>query len=644
MKNSVPALVVLFLLALYSCSGEPEETTGYPLKSLDLSEVKITGGLWATILQTSRTNTLPHELAFLENTGRLENFSRAAGTSEGPFTGERYNDSDVYKVLEGISYHLIHQPDEKLEHYADSVIRLIAAAQEADGYLYTPWIIHPDADLPGCGKARWQDVLISHELYNAGHLYEAAVAYYKATGKRELLDVAIRNADLVCSVFNTNGIKIAPGHQEIEIGLVKLAQATGEKSYLDQAQFFLDQRGGEMNRKTEPEGTRFEIYNERSYLQYHQPVREQAEAVGHAVRAMYMYSGMTDVGVLEGDTGLLNAVERLWKDMVSKKIYLTGGVGASERGEAFSGPYDLPNATAYCETCAACGNMFWNSRLFNMSSDPRYMDLLEVILYNGFLSGISYDGTRFFYPNPLESDGTVHRSEWFGVACCPTNVLRTVPEVAGFIYSKSDFDFYVNLFVESEAKTTVNNTPVKVSQVTNYPWEGKVLIKVDPEKPVRMKMHIRIPGWINGPFMPGKLYRYKNNDRENVTVRLNGKDYAAQPGRLFEIDRKWKSGDVIELNFPMPVRQVIADENVKEDLHKAALTRGPVVYTFEGLDNGGSLSALRLSPGQEYNAIFDPGLLYGMTVIRAEGLQAIPYFAWDNRSPSPMKVWIPFKE
>jgi len=431
--NCMAGLTVGTLLLFSSCKGPTvQESLGYPAEPLPLSEVEITGGFWAPIMETSRKNTLPHILKFCEESGRIENFSVAGGLSSGKHRGERYNDTDVFKTIEGAAYHLQHKKNDTLERFIDSLITLIAAAQEDDGYLYTPRTIDPETNVPGAGRTRWEDVWISHELYNAGHLYEAAVAWYEATGKRELLDVALRNAGLVISVFNENGLQLAPGHPEIEIGLVKLFNLTGERKYLEQARFFLDQRGKEVDREPVPAGTRFDIYNEPSYLQYHLPVREQKEAVGHAVRAMYLYSGMTDVGWYCNDTALMDRVVDLWNDMISSKIYITGGVGASHRGESFSDPYVLPNETAYCETCAAAGSIFWNHRMFSLTTATKYMDVLETTLYNGFLSGVSLDGRRFFYPNPLESKGDYERSEWFDCACCPGNVARVIPSVPAY--------------------------------------------------------------------------------------------------------------------------------------------------------------------------------------------------------------------
>lgn len=614
----------------------------YLLEPLSLDEVSITGGFWAPVINTSREETLPHIFRFCEATGRVENFARAGGLAQGPHRGERYNDTDVYKAIEGASYHLQQAEDDSLVAYLDSLILLIASAQEKDGYLFTPRTIDPQTNVPGGGSARWEDVWISHELYNAGHLYEAAVAYYQATGKRSLLDVALKNAELVCTVFNQAGLQLAPGHQEIELGLVKLYRLTGERKFLEQALFFLDQRGKAVEREAEPAGGRFEIYNEPSYLQYHLPVREQQQAVGHAVRAMYMYAGMTDVGLLAEDTALVNRSMELWKDITASKLYLTGGVGASHRGEAFSSPYVLPNASAYCETCAAAGMLFWNHRLFSLTADPGYLDLLEVTLYNGFLSGVSKDGKKFFYPNPLESDGGYQRSDWFGVACCPGNIARVIPSIPAYIYSKTERSLHVNLFVESDARTSFDGTVFLIEQESDYPRSGRVSLKLSPEKAARLRVHIRIPGWTGDHFLPGGLYASQKGVESRLTLRVNGKavTYQIEKNSLV-IDRRWKKGDEVYLEFPMVPRLVRSDERVKDNLGKRAIVRGPVVYAVEAADNGGSLEGLQLSGTAGLSAAYDPELLGGCTVVDAGGIKAIPYYLWANRAVNEMRVWIP---
>lgn len=629
----------------FSCSEEEETTVEYPLESLKVNEVKITGGFWEPVIKISRENTLPHILNFCETTGRIENFKRAAGLSSGPHIGERYNDTDLFKTIEGASYHLMHDRNDTLETYIDSLIRFIVLAQEEDGYLYTPRTINPDTDVPGAGRSRWEDVWISHELYNAGHLYEAAVAYFEATGKKALLDVALKNANLVISIFNDEGLQLAPGHQEIEIGLVKLFKVSGEKKYLDQAMFFLDQRGKPVDREPVPRGTRFEIYNEPSYLQYHLPVRQQKELMGHAVRAMYMCSGMSDAGVYSGDTSLINTAGDLWDDMVSSKLYITGGIGASSRGEAFSEPYDLPNATAYCETCAAAGSLFWNLRMFNLTASTKYLDVLETVLYNGFLSGVSLDGKKFFYPNPLESNGKYERSEWFGVACCPGNVARVIPSLNQYVYSKNENTLFVNLYIESEAEASFYGNKFQFRQETNFPRDGKVRLIVSPEKPARLKISFRIPGWSTESFLPGELYKYlEKNNHNRVEVRVNGKKVKYGYISYVILDRKWRKGDIIEFELPMETRLVVADERVESDHGKAALVRGPIVYAFESVDNPGNVFDLELSKDMQFTVEFRDDLLNGVTILKSEDLQAIPYYSWANRGLSEMSIWLPLKD
>lgn len=641
MKLKIPRIILALGLGFISCSQQTPVPEGYPISPLALETVEITGGFWAPILETSRKATLPHSLNFCEKTGRMENFSRAAGLSEGPHKGERYNDSDVYKILEGASYHLQNERDRDLEDYLDSIIALIAAAQEEDGYLYTSRIIDPDNNIPGSGQKRWEDVWISHELYNAGHLYEAAVAYYDATGKREILEVALKNADLVVSVFNDNGLTLAPGHQEIEIGLMKLYRATGEKKYMDQAMFFLNQRGKKVDREPEPEGTRFEIYNEPSYLQYHLPVRQQKEAVGHAVRAMYMYAGMTDVGFFTGDTSMLQTVHDLWNDIIRSKIYLTGGIGASHRGEAFSHPFSLPNKTAYCETCAAAGSLIWNHRMFHLTGDSKYLDVLEITLYNGFLSGVSLDGKKFFYPNPLESSGRYKRSEWFGVACCPGNVARIIPSLPNYIYSRTEDMLLVNLYIESKTDVKFSGTTFHLEQITDYPREGKVKLKVTPDKPASLKIRFRVPHWLSGQFMPGGLYTYEDDASPVINVTVNGEHIEYIGNQDLVIEREWETGDEIEVDFPMRVRMVKADPRVENNRDKLAVVRGPVVYAAEGIDNEGSAFDITLDDKETFATTGMPGMLDRVIGIRSDRITLIPYFSWANREPSDMRVWIP---
>lgn len=635
------AFVFLISMTLLSCDQKAENNYSYPVVPLPISEVELSGGFWAPVLQANLEQTLPHIFRFCELTGRFDNFSRAGGLSLGPHKGERYNDTDVFKAIEGASYQLQQEMNDTLVAYLDSIIMLIEAAQEEDGYLYTPRSIDPETNVPGGGSKPWEDVWISHELYNAGHLYEAAVAYYYATGKRRLLDVALRNADLVISVFNDRGLQLAPGHQEIELGLVKLFNLTGEQKYLDQALFFLDQRGKEVIRESEPAGGRFEIYNEPSYLQYHLPVRDQKKAVGHAVRAMYMYAGMTDAGYFGKDTALLNRSMELWDDITGSKTYITGGVGASHRGEAFSSDYVLPNETAYCETCAAAGFLFWNHRLFSLTADPKYLDLLETTLYNGFLSGVSQDGKKFFYPNPLESKGGYERSEWFGVACCPGNVARVIPSVPGYIYSKTDQELFVNLFISSRANMSFRGIDFTIDQETDYPASGEVRLMISPEKTTRLKINIRIPGWCGGQFLPGGLYSSQAGHDNQIVFTVNGNEVAVGETGNIVIDRRWRKGDEIVFQLPMKARFVKSDRQILSNRGKRAIVRGPIVYAVEGIDNGGSVQDIRLSKEQELYSVYDPELLGGTTVIHANEIKAVPYYLWANRGANDMRVWIP---
>ena len=431
-----------FLLVVFSLSCQKEMRKDYAVKPVPFTEVQVTDSFWLPRMETNRKVTIPFAFNKCEETGRIENFEKAGGLIQGEFEGIRYNDSDVYKIMEGAAYSLSLREDLGLEKYMDELITKIAAAQEEDGYLYTARTIDPENPPPGAGEERWSNLGSSHELYNVGHMYEAAVAHFQATGKRNFLDIALKNADFIAETFGPDKKKGFPGHQEIEIGLVKLYRVTGERKYLELAKFFLDQRGRMEHPKKFSEDSPFSIYNQDWYLQAHKPVIEQEEAIGHAVRATYMYSGMADVAALTGDEDYISAIDRIWENVVSRKLYITGGIGASRRGEAFGENYVLPNKTAYNETCAAIGNIFWNHRLFLLHGHARYIDVLERTLYNGFLSGISLSGDRFFYPNPLESDGKFRfnqgeatRKAWIDCACCPGNKPRFLPSFPGYVYA-----------------------------------------------------------------------------------------------------------------------------------------------------------------------------------------------------------------
>lgn len=633
----------------------------YPIVPVAFTAVHPADGFWKSRIDTNREVTIRFALAQNEITGRLDNFLKAAGRKEGTYQGERYNDTDVYKVLEGAAYSLAIAPDPELERYLDEVIEAIAAAQEDDGYLFTPRTAPSDEPPGGIGPERWSNLAVSHELYNAGHLYEAAVAHYTATGKRSLLEVAIRNADLVYATFGPDKLHAAPGHEVIEMGLVKLYRATGDTRYLELARFFLDQRGRELQLQQYPEGSRFAIYNDPVQIQAHAPVTEQTEAVGHAVRAMYLYSGMADVAALTGDVDYVGAMRTLWNDVVGTKLYLTGAIGAHHDRERFGDPYELPNLTGYGETCASIGLVFWSWRLFLLHGDAAYLDVLERVLYNGLLAGVSLEGDRFFYPNPLASDGDTHfnkgaatRQPWFGVACCPGNVTRFLPALPGYLYAVRDDQLYVANYLASEATFELGGQPLTLVQQTDYPWQGSVRITVEPLAPTALSLRLRIPGWAADRPVPSDLYEYLPAASGDPRLRVNGVPVELTLEAGFAVlDRVWSPGDVIELELPMPVRRVLANPAVAEDRGKVALERGPLVYAVEGADNGGHALDLLLAddapvsvarrddlPGAPL-ALTAPAALAGGGELE---LTAIPYFAWSHRGPGPMAVWLQRRE
>lgn len=646
-------ILTMILLSIVACAKQPQKD--YPIKPVPFTDVQIKDNFWQPRMETNRTVTIPYDFKKCEETGRIDNFAKAGGLMEGKFEGIRYNDSDVYKVIEGAAYSLSLHPDPELEKYLDELIAKIAAAQEDDGYLYTTRTIDPENPAKNAGKERWSYMIHSHELYNVGHGYEAAVAYFQATGKRSLLDVAIKNANLIDSVFGPGKKHNPPGHQEIEIGLAKLYRVTGDERYLKLAKFFLDQRGKYISRDPYDEDISAE------YTQDHKPVIEQEEAVGHAVRAGYMYSGMADVAALTGDKNYIKAIDKIWDNVVSKKLYITGGIGARSEGEAFGDNYELPNLEAYNETCAAIANMFWNHRLFLLHGDARYIDVLERTLYNGFLSGVGMNGSEFFYPNPLESDGRHKRSPWFDCACCPVNVVRFLPSLPGYVYAQKDDDLFINLFMSSDATIKMKDNTVNIIQQTDYPWDGKITITVNPEKADDFVVLVRIPGWSQGQPVPSDLYHYLNLTDEKFALTVNGEtaDFQLEKG-FASLKRNWKMGDVIELNLPMPIRKVAAHDSVKADVGKLSLERGPIVYCAEWVDNGGHVLNLMLPKETEIQIEHRAELFNGVNVIRGKALGlysdgtvsskreqdflAIPYYAWAHRGAGEMAVWLPFEE
>lgn len=647
MKSSL----IVFLLLSSAVSLRAQGLADYGIKAVPAESVTLSNGFWKPRVDTNSSATVPHVIQECLITQRVENFEKAGGKKEGHFEGWWFNDSDVYKTIEGAALSLIAHPNPALEQELDGIISLVAAAQEPDGYLYTPRrTTAPDYRFASSiGPGRWSKLSSSHELYDLGHLYEAGVAYERATGKKSLLNVAVKSANLLTRVFGPGKNLSVPGHQEIEIGLTKLYRATGNIEYARLAKFFLDQRG-------HPDG--HELYGE--YSQDHKPVIEQDSAVGHAVRALYMYSGMTDMAALFGDQSYKQAVERLWNDVVGRKIYLTGGIGAAGGHEGFSYAYELPNLVAYCETCASIANILWNERMFQLSGDARYVDVLERTLYNAMLSGVALDGKTFFYPNPLESDGRHRRSPWFAVACCPPNVSRILPQVAEMVYASSNEGLYVNLFVASSAVVPVNRQNVTLTQETEYPWNGRVRIQVDPnEDGFEFDLNVRIPGWAQNEAIPGGLYSFVDRSSEAVRIQVNAKTltYEVSHGYV-TIRRTWEKGDVIELNLPMPVRRVISRPEVKDDRGRVALQRGPLVYCLEWPDvQGGHVANLVLADNEQFAVESRPGLLGNVSVITGSAkalkctdanpvaeeevqFSAIPYYAWAHRGKGEMSVWL----
>ena len=569
--------LMLAAVVLMPASAQKTESHGYPITPVTFTKVKVTDSFWGQRLKASRDVTIPLAFSKCEETGRYTNFERAAKPSDNyEVKGLSFDDTDVYKTIEGASYSLQTYPDKGLVNYIDSILNIVGKAQEKDGYLYTARTMNPKHPHEWAGDKRWSKVEdLSHEFYNLGHMVEGAVAHYQATGSRKFLDIACRYADCVCREIGTKPGQtcVVPGHQIAEMALCKLYVLTGEKRYLDQAKFFLDYRG-KTTIKTE-------------YSQSHKPVVEQDEAVGHAVRAAYMYAGMADVAALTGDKSYINAIDNIWSNIVAKKLYITGGIGSTSNGEAFGKNYELPNMSAYCETCAAIGNVYVNYRLFLLHGESKYYDVLERSLYNGLISGVSLDGGGFFYPNPLESMGQHQRQPWFGCACCPSNIARFIPSLPGYVYAVNNRDVYVNLFMSNTSQLSVAGKGVTLEQTTEYPWNGEIAIKVAANKAGQFAMKIRIPGWVKNQVVPSDLYEYSDNLRPKYSVEVNR---VKMEGKLtadgyFTIDRKWKKGDVVSVHFDMEPRTVRANNNVEADRGMVAIERGPIVYCAEWPDN-----------------------------------------------------------
>lgn len=643
------------------------------IHAVPFTAVRIDDRFWAPRLRRNRDVTVWYDFQKCEETGRISNFARAGGLEEGGFEGIYFNDSDVYKVIEGAAYSLALGDDPKLDRYLDELIGKIAAAQEEDGYLYTARTLRPDDPPQGSGEERWSHLAHSHELYNVGHLYEAAVAHFQATRKTSLLEVAQKNADLLCEVFGEGKRVAVPGHQEIEIGLAKLHQVTGEQRYLDLARFFLDMRGRSDLRET---------YG--SYSQDHLPVIEQTEPVGHAVRAGYMYCAMSDIAGLTGDEAYAIAINRIWRDVVFRRLYLTGGIGASRHGEAFGKPYELPNASAYNETCAAIANALWNHRMFLRSGDGAYLDVLERVLYNGFLAGVSLSGTEFFYPNPLAADGqtafnqgSAGRSPWFDCACCPVNVVRFVPSLPGMQYSSRKRQIFVHLYASGSAEVKAGVTKARLKMETDYPWSGEINLTIGLPRPVKLDLRLRIPGWARGQPVPGDLYSELEPAGAPIVLEVNG---AAVPLVLEDgfcvLERKFEDGDEIRLNLPMEIRRVISHEKLRANTGRVALERGPLVYCVEQVDQQAPVGSLVVGDDVRFEARWRDDLIpppsgwaaatgedgaegkVGLMVLEGIGtrcsrtdggellseevrITAVPYHLWAHREPGAMAVWLP---
>lgn len=648
MKHRYILLFVFFLTA--SLVRGQEQTATRKFEPVSFSQVTITDGFWKPMMDKVATTTLQACIYQTEvKTPRIKNFEKVARNKGEKHEGIFYDDSDVYKALEAIAYSLKNHPDAALEKKADEWIDKIAAAQLPDGYLGT-WYT-----LGGLDK-RWSDMSM-HEDYNGGHLLEAAVAYYNATGKRKLLDVAIKFANHFDANFGPGKKHWVTGHQELELALVKLYKTTHDKKYLDLAHWLLEERGHKL-----AVGYTWTEWKDTAYAQDAVPVRYQKEITGHAVRAMYMYTGAADVAALTGDAGYMTAMNNVWEDVVYRNMYLTGGIGSSGNNEGFSNDYDLPNEQAYCETCASVGMVFWNQRMNLLTGDSKFIDVLERSLYNGARDGLSLSGDRFFYGNPLASTGKNARREWFGTACCPANIARLVASLGDYVYGASDNGLWVNLFVASNTSVKIGKTDVPVSLETSYPWEGNVKMTFHPKAKTKFALHLRIPRWAQGQAVPGDLYVFDDKKTSPVTISLNGKpvEYRLEKGYAV-IDRDWKNGDQVEMNLPMEVKRVTSRPELKQDEDRVALQRGPLVYCVEGADNNKQAWNLILPDKATFTTSFQKDLLGGIETIQFQSptiqvsddgqtvstevktITAIPYYAWCNRGQNQMQVWLPRK-
>ena len=661
-----PLTVFLLALGFVSAAARADLPPSHGLDEVNHKQVELRGGFWDPRLKTHHEVTIPHALDCLEKDGHVTNFDKAAGVMKGPPSGHPAFDSDLHKALEGAMVTLQHFDDNKLRQRVEDILDRILAAQQKDGFLISYFIIQ-DAD------RRWEEMRFEHQLYNAGHFFEMAVEHDRLTGQPRVLDAAKRFADHIDGIFGPGKRYDVDGHQEVELALVKLYRATGERRYLELARFFLDERGyahgterkpfdpkapvvqPKDTRKLPPRAVRRRAKDRvrNGRMQDHKPVVGQMEAVGHAVRAGYMYSGMTDIARFMDAPDYERALDSLWSDVVGRKMYVTGGIGTSQYGdEGFGDPYLLPNESAYCESCAAVAHVLWQHRMNLLKGQAKYADVMELTLYNGVLSGIAISGDGFFYQNPLASKGG-RRSSWIGLSCCPTNLARIISQVGGLAYARGKGQVYVNLYLAGEAAIKVDDrVTVKLVQQTEYPWDGRVKLTVTPEETSEFTLCLRIPGWALGRPVPSDLYRFADAKAPPVGLKVNGQAADASPkdDGYVHLQRRWQAGDVVELNLPMPVRRVYAHEKVQADQGKVALMRGPILYCLEAVDNPGvDVFRVTLPRETDLRAEHRAELLGGATVVQGQALAdaerpvtltAVPYYAWANREKGPMTVWI----
>jgi uncharacterized protein len=638
---------LIVIAGIFLFNNVDAQTNFQQLSPVNFSQVTINDRFWKPRVDSIGTATLRACIEYTEDkTGRIRNFEKAARKSGEKHEGIYYDDSDVYKALEAIAYALRNNRNPELEKKADEWIAKIAAAQMPDGYLNTYY------QLTGLDK-RWTD-MEKHEDYCAGHLIEAAVAYENTTGKKTLTNVAVKFANHIDSMFRLQNHPWVTGHQEIELALMKLYHHTKDERYFKLAEWLLEQRGHGHGK-----GKIWEWPDGKEYCQDAVPVKEQKEITGHAVRAMYLYCGAADVAAVNGDKGYMNAMNTIWKDVVYRNMYITGGIGGQAKNEGFGTDYELPNEDAYCETCASVGMTFWNHRMNMLTGEAKFIDVMERSLYNGALDGLSLSGDNFFYGNPLASKGDHKRREWFGTACCPSNIARLVASLGNYIYAVSPGSLWVNLFVGNTATAEVDGKQLNISMNTGYPWNGKSELQINTSTSKNMNLHLRIPGWLTQP-VPGDLYSYTNNEKVQPVILMNGKPatYKTDNGYAV-ISRKWKKGDRVEIDFPMIVRKISSREEVKENHNRVALQYGPLVYCVEGKDNNDKAWNFILAGNDKSEVKYVPGLLGGVNQIlfnakvvdiksnggdmgtSVQKITAIPYYAWCNRGSGEMQVWLP---